>query len=157
MIRIETNARQVVRRIRQLLGLIIPQIALKELNETVVRIQTRMQEPGKPIRYPVHWDSEKQRRAYFATDGFGEGIPYRRTYKRPNAWQRRLISNGVELANREKGAVYLYGRADGQDLSPGKKQSNIHKGRWPLFRPVVDEEIQTLHKNLIARIRIETQ
>lgn len=28
---------------------------------------------------PFVWSSEKQRRAYFATDGFGGGIPYSRT------------------------------------------------------------------------------
>lgn len=157
MIRIQTNAKAVARRVRQLLGLVFPKIALKELQETVDRIQEKMQQPGKPVRYPINWDSEKQRRAYFATDGFGAGIPYRRTNARPQGWKQRPLPNGVELANREKGALFLYGRASGADLGPGKKQSNIHKGRWPLFRPVVDEEIQTLHKNLIARIRIETQ
>jgi hypothetical protein len=29
---------------------------------------------------PYQWQSEKQRRAYFATDGFGAGIPYTRTH-----------------------------------------------------------------------------
>jgi len=28
--------------------------------------------------YPLRWTSEKQRRAFFATDGFGGGIPHRR-------------------------------------------------------------------------------
>jgi hypothetical protein len=34
--------------------------------------------PGA-VKYPIQWTSEKQRRAYFATNGFGAGIPYRRT------------------------------------------------------------------------------
>ena len=29
---------------------------------------------------PFQWSSDKQRRAYFASDGFGAGIPYSRTY-----------------------------------------------------------------------------
>lgn len=29
---------------------------------------------------PYQWQTEKQRRAYFATDGFGTGIPYTRTH-----------------------------------------------------------------------------
>jgi len=33
--------------------------------------------PGNVFR-PIDWTSDKQRRAYFATDGFGAGIPYRR-------------------------------------------------------------------------------
>ncbi len=36
--------------------------------------------PGPP-KYPIRWKSEKQRRAFFATDGFGKGIPYKRIGK----------------------------------------------------------------------------
>ena len=36
---------------------------------------------------PYQWQSEKQRRAYFATDGFGGGIPYQRTDELVNAWE----------------------------------------------------------------------
>ena len=35
-------------------------------------------EPGPPI-YPLRWASEKQRRAFFASKGFGRGIPAKRT------------------------------------------------------------------------------
>lgn len=35
---------------------------------------------------PYEWQSEKQRRAYFATDGFGGGIPYRRTGSLSDGW-----------------------------------------------------------------------
>jgi len=31
-----------------------------------------------PVKYPIEWTSEKQRKAFFATDGFGGGIPYKR-------------------------------------------------------------------------------
>lgn len=34
--------------------------------------------PGA-VKYPIRWTSERQRRAFFATDGFGRGIPTRRT------------------------------------------------------------------------------
>lgn len=34
-------------------------------------------EPGPPV-YPIRWTSEKQRRAFFASRGFGRGIPARR-------------------------------------------------------------------------------
>lgn len=43
------------------------------------------QTPG-PVVYPIEWKSLKQRRAYFATDGFGHGIPYRRTGSLLNSW-----------------------------------------------------------------------
>jgi len=34
--------------------------------------------PG-PVKYPIRWTSERQRRAFFATRGFGRGIPTKRT------------------------------------------------------------------------------
>lgn len=43
------------------------------------------QEPGRVV-YPIEWKSIKQRRAYFASRGFGQGIPYQRTGSLVNAW-----------------------------------------------------------------------
>lgn len=37
-------------------------------------------------KHPIQWTSVKQRKAYFATDGFGAGIPYKRTNGLANAW-----------------------------------------------------------------------
>ena len=50
---------------------------------------------------PYQWQSEKQRRAFFATDGFGGGIPYKRTgnlsagwvYDHDNTWTSVKIEN----------------------------------------------------------------
>lgn len=39
------------------------------------------------VKYPIQWTSEKQRKAFFATDGFGRGIPTRRTNKMQQAWR----------------------------------------------------------------------
>lgn len=52
------------------------------------------------VKYPIEWQSERQRRAFFATDGFGKGIPYRRTYTLQRAWQLRfdVISDGFTLS-----------------------------------------------------------
>lgn len=41
--------------------------------------------PG-PVKYPIQWTSEKQRKAFFATNGFGQGIPTIRSNKIVNAW-----------------------------------------------------------------------
>lgn len=46
-------------------------------------LRTRMKarfriEPG-PVKYPIKWKTRKQQRAFFATNGFGQGIPTRRT------------------------------------------------------------------------------
>lgn len=42
---------------------------------TLARLKT---EPGEPNR-PIRWTSEKQRRAFFASRGFGRGIPASRS------------------------------------------------------------------------------
>lgn len=56
---------------------------------------------------PYQWQSDKQRRAYFASDGFGGGIPYQRTDEMVNAWEwsasnsdwtRVVVFNPVETA-----------------------------------------------------------
>ena len=48
--------------------------------------------PGNPYQ----WQSEKQRRAYFATNGFGGGIPYRRTGTLKNSWEVKETRGGYQ-------------------------------------------------------------
>ena len=43
---------------------------------------------------PYQWQSDKQRRAYFASNGFGGGIPYNRKYDLRFGW--KYIINGVQ-------------------------------------------------------------
>lgn len=50
-------------------------------------------EPG-PVKYPIQWASERQRRAFFASNGFGRGIPTRRTGALVNAWEVNFVSVG---------------------------------------------------------------
>lgn len=45
------------------------------------RILSRLKVTTPKPSYPLRWTSEKQRRAFFATGGFGNGIPYQRTGK----------------------------------------------------------------------------
>jgi hypothetical protein len=54
------------------------------------------QEPGPP-KYPIRWSSERQRRAFFASDGFGRGIPTKRSHAMSQAWQ---VSVNVEQITR---------------------------------------------------------
>lgn len=43
------------------------------------RMLNDLRQAGKPVVYPIRWQSAKQRRAFFATNGFGGGIPSQRT------------------------------------------------------------------------------
>ena len=62
-------------------GIVAPH-ALDELRHTPPAVQ-----------YPIEWTSERQRRAFFATNGFGRGIPTKRTGKLGNGW--RIIGKSV--------------------------------------------------------------
>lgn len=44
-------------------------------------ILVKLKVQPKAPTYPLRWKSEKQRRAYFASNGFGGGIPSKRTGK----------------------------------------------------------------------------
>ena len=51
------------------------------------RTLRRLQTPAPPVKYPIQWKTAKQRRAYFATKGFGKGIPTRRTGALQKGWK----------------------------------------------------------------------
>lgn len=61
-------------------------------------VQLQNTEPGRP-HYPIRWKTERQRRAFFATNGFGQGIPTRRTGNLINSYDLIISSDkdGGEL------------------------------------------------------------
>lgn len=156
MIEIETNARDVIRDLQILLRKRIPAASLRGLEATAKRVQKRMQQPGKPVTYPIQWDSVRQRKAFFASNGFGHGIPYRRQGRYEQGWKLRRVENGSVLENRTRAARYVGGLRSGRDISPGKDQSRIFRGRWHLFRQVADEELRKLHEDVFRELNRET-
>lgn len=71
--------------------------------------------PGKP-HYPLRWKSARQRRAYFASRGFGRGIPYQRTRGLQRAWKvgyRPLRADGsggeIVIRNEDPKAPFVIG------------------------------------------------
>lgn len=50
-----------------------------------------------PPTYPLRWQSEKQRRAFFATNGFGKGIPYQRTGNLNKSWDLTIVESADEM------------------------------------------------------------
>jgi len=59
------------------------------------------QQPG-PVKRPVRWTSERQRRAFFASNGFGRGIPTQRSGKVAQ-WITFVDYDGLE-----KQRLFLY-------------------------------------------------
>lgn len=84
-------------------------------------------EPGR-VRYPIRWKTERQRRAFFATNGFGAGIPTKRTGKFTGAWRIDIDYRGgmtAEVWNRMP-----YGRFVG-----GDDQQPFHKDTGWYYAP----------------------
>ena len=77
------------------------------------RILDDLREYPGPAKKPFRWASERQRRAFFATDGFGHGIPYVRTNALKDGWTTRVrdTKDGAifEVANNTDYAEYVVG------------------------------------------------
>lgn len=80
-------------------------IGLQALNEV-------RRYPG-PVRLPIEWASDVQRKAFFASDGFGRGIPTRRTGALRDAWRLAYQFSRAEdfmvLENTSPKAIYVIG------------------------------------------------
>lgn len=82
---------------------------------------------------PYKWQSEKQRRAYFATDGFGGGIPYKRTDKLSQGWALNGLPYRPVITNPEPHAPYVMGDA----LQRGHKADG-----WRHFMTVISDNLK---------------
>lgn len=74
----------------------------------------KLQAPAPAVRYPIQWKSEKQRRAFFATRGFGKGIPTKRTGKLQAGW--KVIAN----VDYREGLFTVYNDATTRDYFTGQ-------------------------------------
>lgn len=107
----------------------------------MVNIRKAMKQPGSKPTYPIQWDSDRQRKAYFASNGFGGGIPTRRGREYIKGWQVIRTEAGYDVGNPLTHAKYIGGTA-----RSGRTQSKIHRGRWPLFVDAVTKYLGKLPK-----------
>ncbi len=86
--------------------------------------------------YPINWDSGRQRRAFFATNGFGGGIPHVRNGGLPRSWQKdvQLVTSGNVRGVAGQVFTNLPGAKYVQDAD---YQSRIHEGRWQTVQSVL--------------------
>ncbi len=132
-----------VRQGLQNLSAAIPEVGRLQIYRTAQRIYSAMKVKGAKPTYPIQWDSEKQRRAFFASDGFGGGIPHKRIDQYVNAWTiERIGDMGYRIKNESPGAEWI----------AGDSQSRIHRGRWPVFRYVIGIEVQKLPEEITREI-----
>lgn len=88
-----------------------------------------------PGDYPLEWTSERQRKAYFASDGFGHGIPYQRTGRYANSFRLyplvREYRIQIRVENTWENSAYVGGRFS-RDNRGKKKQQRFHQlTGWP--------------------------
>jgi hypothetical protein len=119
----------------------IPVISRKRMYDAAVAIRHEMKQPGAKPNGPIPWDSPKQQKAFFATDGFGRGIPTKRGGEYIRGWQILRIENGYDVGNPLAHARYIGGTARSTN-----RQSRIHRGRWNLFKVVKDKVLAKLPK-----------
>lgn len=146
-----TGGKQVYQGVKKV-GTATEQIVNAEIEAVMNDALKVLQKPGKPIKYPVKWDSERQRRAFFATRGFGSGIPYRRTGRYSKSFQVTKTGKGAArraytLENTWPKSMYVGGNA------AGARQSRIHAGRWPLIKDTVSKFV----KRLVTDVKSKSQ
>lgn len=82
-------------------------------SELEPEILAELEHTPPPAKYPIEWTSERQRKAFFATNGFGKGIPTKRSGKLQESWLVYIknLDEGVGLVieNKAKYAKYVYG------------------------------------------------
>lgn len=118
------------------------------LFDTAMRVKERMAQPGKP-RNPsekVDWDSIAQKRGYFASGGFGAGIPYTPTHKYELSWQAERTSFGA-IAHAPHPAGAIGG-------IPSGWQSRIHRGRRPHLLTVLFEELARIPQEISNKFSV---
>ena len=131
----------------------IPQIGRQRLKDAAEEVLALMQVVPEPPEWPIHWDTYRQLRAFFASGGFGGGIPTVRTGIYVGGWKVEPVGTlGYRVSNPLREAKYIGG------LQSGGSQSSIHGGRWQLLRDAIDqvtldlpEEVATALRKFVAR------
>lgn len=116
------------------------------LFETASRVKSRLSVEGKPIRYPVNWDSERQRVFVIAKLRRENNLPYKRTHATRLSLQVSRVPVGALLDIPHPGGA-VFGLPSGW-------QSRIHRGRWPYLLEVLFDELSRLPAEISNRIKV---
>jgi hypothetical protein len=115
----------------------LPKWVIKVGLEAVAEQMEKDKQSLKPgaVKYPIQWTSEKQRRAYFATDGFSK----------PKGWERPKGYVNQNVPYRRTGNMindihFKYGEGGGSDYVTAETDS-------PYAQFVVGQYQQKFHHN----------
>ncbi len=102
------------------------------------------------------WTSEKQRRAFFATNGFGRGIPYKRTGKLNKSWEVFLVDApggiAVRLSNTTPYAQFVVGRVKPRGKDPMQVMHKITG--WKPVSPLFAVWAETLAQDVVLALQV---
>jgi hypothetical protein len=89
------------------------------------------------VKYPIQWKSDRQRRAFFASNGFGKGIPYQRSGALGRSWEFRINrtpqGGQIEIENVAPYARFVVGTLRRDTRAAARFQQPFHKNTgWPL-------------------------
>ena len=73
------------------------------------------------VKYPIEWTSERQRRAFFATNGFGRGIPTPRTGALSAGWRSQV------RGYKRGGDLKIWNDVDYERFVTGVNQQRFHR------------------------------
>lgn len=115
-------------------------LVVRRVDDEVI---SRLRVEPPPPKYPIVWTSAKQRRAFFATNGFGRGIPTRRTHDIANGWKT------IFTATPTGGEMQVVNPAQGVEFVQGEKQQIQHQITGWEYAPDVIVEAEILATDLL--------
>lgn len=152
------NIQEAINKIRSVPGAVrrSRDTTLENVTSKIVDIMSRS---GLSVRYPIVWDSIRQMRKVIAMLRERGDLPYTRKGGYENAWEDQQIQGGRAVQNIGHNAIMLAGAPSGEfagarSVQPSG-QSNIHKGRWRLIKPVLDAVNARLGIDLLESLKIE--
>lgn len=136
------------------------QIANEEMDAAVETIAPQAlnelgHEPG-PVKYPIEWTSEKQRKAFFASNGFGRGIGAERTHDLSKSWGivKSALGNDIVVVfdNPQPYAKFVYGSLS--KTNPGGFMQKMHRNTgWQQASETVDFWMQALIEQFMLNMK----
>jgi len=94
-------------------------------------------QPAHP-KYPIAWQSERQRKAFFATNGFGRGIPTQRTGQMARGWQAGVLikENSIRMIVSNDVSHFPYVVGSLRTRRPMQRM-HINSGYVPVYRTII--------------------
>lgn len=105
----------------------------------------------------VKWTSDNQRMAFFASGGFGKGIPYQRSGALADGWTIDVTTEGgiftIKIRNPAPGAKFVYGSLAKNPAAARRPQQQFHRDTgWPLavdiIRPMIDDMLEDFKQRI---------